>query len=514
MALVACPVLILMAATVMAQETCNSDTNIPSSNWWWSCNYPNMYTHGSYCRCSSGFQADSGYCQRCNTAAVGWGPDGSTKHCRPNGGVGAQRRVRKEINDWSDFEFTSYRQAFQRLKSTGEYDEFVKLHRSAAHGDDGFLPWHRKYLEDLETKLQREANDCSLTLPFWNWASETGSITNSKMWGYNRYGSLQNGCVFDGLAANWQYGNYDPDAWTEVTECVKRAPDLRGLRSLPNWAYMMGVVYWSYPYTQMRELIEAAHGSLHNDVGGVMANQINSPADPIFLAHHAFIDRMWFAWQKANRDYGESSSCGSCHSLGDYVGEYDSSDDCVMYPTTSTPRICLSYETTGGSRRLLGDISSGNECARLLAQIDAEECNGTELASIPGIDECNQGDDLFWADGVGFLNKTQMAHTGENRDSVKETMESITKFRHVKSLHPRESRPARSEAEKSTCMACDFVCVGSPTSVTKAVAPATSIDASESTTTITNASWVSISSAMGLSHIGMACVAVLMPILF
>ncbi len=38
---------------------------------------------------------------------------------------------------------------------------------------------------------------------------------------------------------------------------------------------------------------EQGHGAVHNWISGVMGNLPNSPADPVFFLHHAFIDCLW-----------------------------------------------------------------------------------------------------------------------------------------------------------------------------------------------------------------------------
>jgi tyrosinase len=54
-------------------------------------------------------------------------------------------------------------------------------------------------------------------------------------------------------------------------------------------------------YTDM-----GVHGGGHHAVGGVMGNLFTSTQDPIFMLHHAMVDRMWDQWQEqdpANRRY-------------------------------------------------------------------------------------------------------------------------------------------------------------------------------------------------------------------
>lgn len=142
----------------------------------------------------------------------------------------------------------------------------------------------------------------------------------------------------------------------------------------------------------------------------------NSPADPLFWAHHNFIDRAWYEWQKSHSS--RSSECGQCnvletmtvneaHSAQDYVGRHDASDDCVNYPA-SNARICLKYQARGGqndgSRRLAGS----GQCKNLLAQINNGQCSLEELKKIPRVSDgtCNSDVDKF--DGEALFMKASL----------------------------------------------------------------------------------------------------------
>jgi tyrosinase len=44
-------------------------------------------------------------------------------------------------------------------------------------------------------------------------------------------------------------------------------------------------------------LIEGIHASVHTWVGGAMTLVSVAAYDPLFWAHHAMIDRLWYLWQ-------------------------------------------------------------------------------------------------------------------------------------------------------------------------------------------------------------------------
>ena len=82
------------------------------------------------------------------------------------------------------------RPALDSAQPISLYDQFVALHRAVmavlapgvaspinfAHGNLGFLPWHRQYLRAFELALQAEVP--GVALPYWHWSDDIGSATN------------------------------------------------------------------------------------------------------------------------------------------------------------------------------------------------------------------------------------------------------------------------------------------------------------------------------------------------
>ena len=80
-------------------------------------------------------------------------------------------RIRKDAQTLSAAERDRFLAAFGTLNGggAGRFRDFRDMHVNAsvleAHGNVGFLPWHRAYLLDLERELQ--AIDARVTLPYW-----------------------------------------------------------------------------------------------------------------------------------------------------------------------------------------------------------------------------------------------------------------------------------------------------------------------------------------------------------
>jgi len=419
--------------------------------------------------------------------------------------------VRKEINDWTDDEFAHFRDAIKELKKSGKYDEFTDLHvdAHAAHGHDNFLPFHRKYIDDFETQLQVAVNDCSLTLPFWNWAEETGAFHKSLVWASNRYGHLAGGCLNSGVADDWRHRDVcvhrDPPFWSWTLNGV-----------LPSWPELYRAIVSEFPYERMRPILEAEHGGLHCMVGGFFCD-FRSPADPIFYAHHAFIDRVWYSWQAAYHEEDGSKHCGACDTLvdfdnapaEDYVGHFDAGEGCVKYPATEPTR-CLSYLARSPRRRRtrrrrtrrrrrswwplrrmfenstasasadIGDGSGGatdrapdddgerdhreKRCSSIIEQIDRGKCSVSELEESSTIEGCEHEEELERYVGQWFANMAKCNHTGT--DGLHHAAGGlvdfvVAKLRHVRRTlgkHKKKQRRAANAAENKTCMDCSIVC--------------------------------------------------------
>jgi tyrosinase len=269
------------------------------------------------------------------------------------------------------------------------YDSFVDVHSSAsnAHGGVEFLPWHRRFLHDFETQLQRLSNDCSLTVPYWNWAEETGDFGGSVVWHANRLGSLKSGCIQDGLAAGWV---------NEVGGCVRRSPKTTTDGVLPSWKTMVETLEALPEYTGRAgvcSLIENSlgHGPVHVMIGGGGGGEIGdmatilSPRDPVFFLHHAFVDRQFYYWQEyhlLHKTSAVTNSCGDlkeCNRLGvfnvmanEYMGAFDPVDTCVAIPA-SNPTTCLNYlpRSEGGWM--------SNTCAKVVGGLELGQCSVTSL---------------------------------------------------------------------------------------------------------------------------------------
>ncbi len=216
------------------------------------------------------------------------------------------------------------------------YDQFVALHGAVmavvspstpdpinfAHGNIGFLPWHRQYIRTFELALQQEVP--GVTLPYWDWSDDVGTATelftpnflSSTTWGIPTpisngilrfrvpprerpdwwpsgiQGFVINQYLREGLGNALTRGSTEP-AWppsaTEIDQLTKLNISIRGAN--PLWAF------WIVLEQGFTSITLRTHNAAPRFIGGHMSGGF-SPNDPIFWMHHANVDRIWAIWQK------------------------------------------------------------------------------------------------------------------------------------------------------------------------------------------------------------------------
>ncbi len=219
--------------------------------------------------------------------------------------------IRKDANTLTAAERAEFVTAIQALKAEGIYDQFVLRHAnaimSAIHRCPAFLPWHRRFIFDLELELQRVSGNPNLGIPYWNWPS---GESNASMWNDDLLGG--NGDA-GGVVRN---GPFRAGQWTVINSSglpagpLMRAFGQNGLPTLPTQAEIDQVMsvtpYDMSPWNMnshpsFRNQLEGWIGpNLHNRghvwVGGSML-PMTSPNDPAFFMHHCMVDKIWHEWQ-------------------------------------------------------------------------------------------------------------------------------------------------------------------------------------------------------------------------
>jgi len=319
----------------------------------------------------------------------------------------SSQRVRKEIKDLSTAEWLKVVDAMWTMKSTSmadglskygnnfkTYDYFVVQHAVTAmdsRGDQGhfsnaFATFHAAFVLEFEVTLL--AVDPSIVgLPYWD---GTGDILTSTFFG-SATGTGAENIVIDGKFPNFAIaGNFDIAAWSPYMQGVDGVTNgytgnrafLRG--TSPNNPLQTSKVTrygssWSFPISAQDQCAAANgcwndwyscieggstsgnfHSGAHQRIGGTSGSNrgdfedpTTSPNDPIFMFHHANVDRNRMRWMRAhageaNVYYGFSTQCtgplrNKCPTSGIAIGDVIAS----QWPFTSTA-LGLSGLTSNG----------------------------------------------------------------------------------------------------------------------------------------------------------------------
>ena len=216
--------------------------------------------------------------------------------------------VRTEVSAMAAADLSALRQAFARayaIRDERGYGYFAGLHglplpTYCAHNSPLFLPWHRAYLYLFERALQ-DLN-AGANLAWWDWSTPqahrdgmpgpfrrtaarvnrnplaTGPVTLGPDDVMRFRGDRDNrGAMSDGRQP-WTLR--DPDLPDELprSETVRRA-------------------LLAPTFEDLSAILEGIHSSVHTWVGGAMTLISVAAYDPIFWAHHAMVDRLWYLWE-------------------------------------------------------------------------------------------------------------------------------------------------------------------------------------------------------------------------
>ena len=241
-------------------------------------------------------------------------------------------RLRKNVLDLTFPEREAVVAAMDKLRRAGGFKVFVSDHAASmprAHRQSAFLPWHRQFILNFESKLRE--HDDTVSLPYWDWAADPGfdsrgnpmwNATVRAMMGGNGEGA--NNELRTGPFKHWRFIDEKGKQQSRRLQRsfgIRRAqrPGERDRASvLPTEAEVTGALTVT-PYDQapwnadpqtggFRNLLEGwaqwhgargvvLHNAVHVWVGGDMARVATAPNDPVFYLHHCMVDKIWADWQ-------------------------------------------------------------------------------------------------------------------------------------------------------------------------------------------------------------------------
>ncbi|MEU5162971.1 tyrosinase family protein [Streptomyces sp. NPDC020875] len=225
--------------------------------------------------------------------------------------------VRKNQASLTTAEKKKFTDAVLEVKRIGVYDQFVEAHRLrfaldmntsvyVGHFGASFLPWHRKYLIDFESELQKV--DPTVSIPYWDWTVD--NTASSSLWAPDFLGGTgraQDDQVMDGPFAH-SGGKWNITVGVDTGVYLRRALGFF-VPTLPTAAQVADALtlttYDSAPFrdgsTGFRARLEGTDGyySMHNRVHSWVRGHMEgatSPNDPVFWLHHAYVDKLWADW--------------------------------------------------------------------------------------------------------------------------------------------------------------------------------------------------------------------------
>jgi tyrosinase len=206
-------------------------------------------------------------------------------------------RARKNAQTLTPAERDRFLAAFGTLNGggAGRFRDFRDMHVSGAasaeaHGNVGFLPWHRAYLLDLERELQ--AIDPSVSLPYWRFDQAAPNVFTRDFMGVtNASGSVE-------FTAGHPFNTWRTDGTLGISRtplfATGSAPP--GLRTEVQTIALGGAAPGA-TYANFDVMEGNPHGSAHTRFSGFISSIPTAARDPLFFMLHANVDRLWAKWQ-------------------------------------------------------------------------------------------------------------------------------------------------------------------------------------------------------------------------
>jgi tyrosinase len=203
-------------------------------------------------------------------------------------------RIRKNATSLTNAERYRFLEAFGTLndRGMGTFADFPSMHRDAglnqAHGNAGFLPWHRAMVLDLERELQ--AIDTTVALPYWRFDLPAPSVFTKSFLG-----------TPDATGAVAFEPGHPLESW--VTDSIPGILRTPGFNTQSGAAFVVGETATlnraepANTYSSWRGMEGNPHGSAHTSFTGFISDVQTAARDPLFFLLHCNVDRLWAKWQ-------------------------------------------------------------------------------------------------------------------------------------------------------------------------------------------------------------------------
>jgi tyrosinase len=219
-------------------------------------------------------------------------------------------RVRKNVRKLPPKELNALRNAFEDLYAINNpnddrgYSWIAGLHGYPGNychkGEDDFWTWHRAYMYEFEERLRdtqaRRGQQVTMTLPWWDWTLRDPETDDE--FGIPRAFS-------DATYIDLETKEKKPNPLFSAASPATGAPTARNpgrfREMIPSFAQNVKKTLETPIFVDAQGILNfGAHGTVHLRVGGGrdMGNARTAAYDPIFWFHHAFIDKIFWEWQR------------------------------------------------------------------------------------------------------------------------------------------------------------------------------------------------------------------------
>lgn len=229
-------------------------------------------------------------------------------------------RIRKDAQTLTPAERDRFLAALATLNGagTGRFRDFRDMHVFAAineaHGNVGFLPWHRAYLLDLERELQ--AIDPRVTMPYWRFDRPAPNLFTRPFLGVpNSAGRVQ-------FSAGHPFEAWRTDGQLGIDRTPSFAPSAApaGLRT-ETQTVALGGASPNATYASFDEMEFNPHGDAHTSFAlGFIRSVATAARDPLFFMLHANVDRLWAKWQWIHKRTNPALARAFAPATGNRIG--------------------------------------------------------------------------------------------------------------------------------------------------------------------------------------------------
>lgn len=229
----------------------------------------------------------------------------------------AQVRVRKHIDELSATELDAFAKAIDHLKRLpasdpnayikwadihGKGKPFAPMGGPCEHNSEVIWAWHRAYLLAFEDVLRATIPGVTdnVTIPYWNWTEPPSG---------QRYPIAFETRPELSVAA-CPVGNVCRNTTAHASSPLDPAL-IASIQAIGTWAD-----YGGRPKATGggKGTLEAqAHDTIHGTyIGGSNSTPVTAARDPLFWAHHAYMDWLWAQWQDAHPGTAFDPVCLTC----------------------------------------------------------------------------------------------------------------------------------------------------------------------------------------------------------